>query len=80
MAEFFEVPIRREDGSEGIQYINIDALSYAERDASGSTVAELKVFLNNGYWFTVSGPMADEVLNLINTRLCPPSKRTPGVG
>jgi len=33
MTEFFEVPIRREDGSEGLQYVNMDAVSYAEHAA-----------------------------------------------
>ena len=80
MAEFFEVPIRREDGSEAVQYVNIEAVSYAERDPSGGARSELKVYLNNGYWFTLSGSMADDLLNLINTRLCLQFKRNPGTG
>ena len=80
MAEFFEISIRREDGSEGIQYVNIDAVSYAERETSHSAGSELRVYLNNGYWFTLSGTMADDVLNLINTRLCVQFKRNPGAG
>jgi hypothetical protein len=80
MAEFFEVPVRREDGSEGVQYVNIDALSYVERDASAGAAADLKVFLNNGYWFTLSGATADELLNLLRTRLCLQFKRGPGTG
>ncbi len=80
MSEFFEITVRREDGSEGIQYINIDAVSYAEHDRSRTASTELKVYLNNGYWFTISGPMADDLLYLINTRLCLQFKRNPSAG
>lgn len=76
MAEFFEVPVRREDGSEALQYVNVEAVSYVERDAA----TDLRVYLNNGYWFTVSGPLADDVLNLIKARLCVQFKRDGGAG
>lgn len=71
MAEFIEVPIEREDGSEGLHYVNIEAISYVdshvEQKGDGRT---LTVYLDNGYWFTLSGPKADETLHLIKTRLC----------
>jgi hypothetical protein len=84
MAEFFEVPIRREDGSEALHYVNVEAVAYAERaDAEGgggTSPGPLKVYLNNGYWFTVSGPKADEVLRLIQNRLCIQFRRDAGKG
>jgi hypothetical protein len=71
MAEFIEVPIAREDGSEGLHYVNIEAISYVdshiEQKGEGRT---LTVYLDNGYWFTLSGPKVDEVLYLIKDRLC----------
>lgn len=71
MAEFIEVPIEREDGSEGLHYVNIEAISYVdshiEQKGKGRT---LTVYLDNGYWFTLSGPKVDETLHLINDRLC----------
>jgi hypothetical protein len=70
MAEFFEVPIRREDGSGATQYVNVEAIAYAERDGAGTQDDTLKVYLNNGYWFTLSGPKAADVLSLIQTRMC----------
>ena len=70
MAEFIEVPIEREDGSEGLHYVNIEAISYVdshiEQEGKGRT---LTVYLDNGYWFTLSGPKMDEVLHVIKTRL-----------
>jgi hypothetical protein len=79
MAEFIEVPIEREDGSEGLHYVNIEAISYVdshiEQKGPGRT---LTVYLDNGYWFTISGPKADESLNLIKTRLCINFKRDAG--
>jgi hypothetical protein len=71
MAEFIEVPIAREDGSEGLHYVNIEAISYVdshiEQKGEGRT---LTVYLDNGYWFTLSGPKVEEVLHLIKDRLC----------
>ncbi len=71
MAEFIEVPIEREDGSGGLHYVNIEAISYVdshiEQKGKGRT---LTVYLDNGYWFTLSGPKVDETLHLINDRLC----------
>jgi hypothetical protein len=70
MAEFIEVPIEREDGSGGLHYVNIEAISYVdshiEQKGKGRT---LTVYLDNGYWFTLSGPKVDEILHLINDRL-----------
>ncbi len=37
------------------------------RRAAGGT---LTVYLDNGYWFTLSGTKADEVVHLIKTRMC----------
>ncbi len=70
MAEFFEVPVTREDGSSGLQFINIEAISYVdlETDAAQQGSTGMRVFLNNGYWFTVSGPTAAEVLSLVKGR------------
>ena len=70
MAEFFEVPIRREDGSESLHYVNIEAISYIDYAgrSKGEASTEMKVYLNNGYWFTVSGTKAEEILNLIKAR------------
>ncbi|MBV8488603.1 MAG: hypothetical protein JO161_10020 [Planctomycetaceae bacterium] len=70
MAEFFELFVEREDGRKGLQYINIEAISYVdlEIDAAGATSGETRVYLNNGYWFTVTGTKAAEVLSLINER------------
>jgi hypothetical protein len=72
MAEFFEVPVRREDGSEGLHYVNIEAISYVDLEIeAGKTVSDgVKVYLNNGYWFTLAGPKGEEVLNLIKNRAC----------
>jgi hypothetical protein len=72
MAEFFEVPVWREDGSEGLHYVNIEAISYVDLETeAGKTIADgVKVYLSNGYWFTLSGPKADEVLSLIKNRAC----------
>ncbi len=68
MAEFLEVPVRREDGSKGLQYINIDAISYVEPETDAHEASTgLKVYLNNGYWFTVVGPQAAELLSLIKS-------------
>ena len=82
MAEFFEVPIQREDGSEGMHYVNIEAVAYTECDGveGGGGSGPVKVYLNNGYWFTVSGPKADEVMGLIKNRLCVQFGRGAGEG
>ncbi len=70
MAEFFEMPVRREDGSSSLQYINIEAISYVdlETEAAEERSTGMRVYLNNGYWFTVAGPKAAEVLSLIKER------------
>jgi hypothetical protein len=67
MAEFFEVPVLREDGSEGLHFVNVEAVSYVDLDTEGGTVKtdRVRIYLNNGYWFTLSGPKAKEVLNMI---------------
>jgi len=72
MAEFFEVPVGREDGSEGFHLVNIEAISYIDFDAESAktTLDSVKVYLNNGYWFTLSGPKAAEVIGLIKSRMC----------
>jgi len=71
MAEFFEVPIVREDDSKGLQYINLESIAYAELDtdsAAGEPTA-IRIYLNNGYWFTVVSSRAGEVLQMIKDRL-----------
>ncbi len=71
MAEFFEVQIVREDESKGVQYINIESIAYAEVDtdsASGAPKA-VRIYLNNGYWFTVVSPRTGEVLQMIKDRI-----------
>jgi hypothetical protein len=70
MAEFIEVPIEREDGSRALHYVNIEAISYVDShvDQEGGA-STLTVYLDNGYWFTLSGTKADELLNLIRNRL-----------
>ena len=70
MAEFFEIPVSREDGSGSLQYINIEAISYVdlETDAAQEGPTGMRVYLNNGYWFTVAGAKAAEVLSLIKER------------
>lgn len=72
MAEFFEVPIRREDGSESLHYINVEAISYIDYPGQKKegTVTDMRIYLNNGYWFTASGSKAEEILNLVKTRGC----------
>jgi len=72
MAEFFEVPVGREDGSEGFHFVNIEAISYIDFDAAPAktTLDSVKIYLNNGYWFTLSGPKAAEVIGLIKGRVC----------
>ena len=71
MAEFIEVPVEREDGSEALHYVNIEAISYVDshidQKGKGRT---LTVHLDDGYWFTLSGSKVDELLNLIKNRLC----------
>lgn len=71
MAEFIEVPIEREDGSEGLHYVNIGAISYVDLNVEqeGKRPA-LTVYLNSGYWFTLSGLKANELLQLVKDRLC----------
>ena len=70
MVEFFELTVEREDGSTGLQYINVEAISYVdlETDAVREASVDIRVYLNNGYWFTVAGPKAAEVLSLIKER------------
>ncbi len=72
MAEFFEVPVTREDGSTGFHFVNIEAISYIDLDVESAktTLDSVRVYLNNGYWFTLSGPKAAEVIGLINSRAC----------
>ena len=71
MAEFIEVPIEREDGSKGLHYINISAISYIDLCAEHEGKRQsLTVYLNSGYWFTLSGPKADQLLNLVRGREC----------
>ena len=67
MAEFFEVPVRREDGSEGLHFVNLEAISYIDLDTEAGVKKSdhVRIYLNNGYWFTLSGPKAEEVLNMI---------------
>ena len=70
MVEFLELPVEREDGSTGMRYINVEAISYVdlETDAIQGTSGDVRIYLNNGYWFTVTGPKAAEVLSLIRER------------
>ena len=70
MATFFEVPVEREDGSNGLQYVNIEAIAYVDldTDATAKIPTNMRVYLNNGYWFTVMGPKAGEILSLIKQR------------
>jgi hypothetical protein len=70
MAEFFEVPIRREDGSEGVHFVNIEAISYIDlnMDNNSKQLTNLAIYLNNGYWFTLSGAKMEEVLSLVKAR------------
>ena len=70
MAEFIEVPIRREDGSESLHYVNVEAISYIDYQdlEKGNGTESMRIYLNNGYWFTVSGPKAEEVLRMVRTR------------
>ena len=72
MSEFFQVPVRREDGSEGTHFINIDAISYVDLEIEGGKVVSegVRIHLNDGYWFTLSGPKAEEILGLIKNREC----------
>jgi hypothetical protein len=71
MAEFIELPIAREDGSHGLHYVNIDAISYVDSHIDPKREGRtLTVYLSNGYWFTLSGPKMDEMLHLINNRQC----------
>jgi dUTPase len=80
MAEFFEVPVLREDGSVGSHYVNIEAISYVdlESEAGKLTPDGVKVYLNNGYWFTVSGAKVEEVLSLIKNRASVRFRERPG--
>jgi len=71
MAEFIEVPIEKEDGSEGLHYVNFEAVSYVDSQIEQKGKDRtLTVYLDNGYWFTLSGSKADELLCLIKNRLC----------
>ena len=80
MAEFFEVPVLREDGSVGCHYVNIEAISYVDLETeAGKLIPDgVKVYLNNGYWFTVSGTKVEEILDLIRDRVSVRFKQTPG--
>ena len=82
MAEFFEVPVRREDGSEGLHHVNIEAIAYVDLDVEPGKAGSpgVRIYLNNGYWFTVSGPNAEDVLSLIKSRTCVWFKERPGHG
>jgi hypothetical protein len=71
MAEFIEVPIDREDGSLGLHYVNIGAISYVDLHVEQQgKPRSVTVYLDNGYWFTLSGPKADELLRLVKDRQC----------
>jgi hypothetical protein len=69
MAEFVEVPIAREDGSEGLIYVNIYMISYVDshvgQDGEGRT---LTVHVADGYWFTLSEPGAAAMAALLKNR------------
>jgi hypothetical protein len=79
MAEFIEVPIVKEDGSEGLHYVNIEAISYVDSHIEqGGKDRTLTVYLHNGYWFTLSGPKVDEVLHLIKGLMCINFRNSPG--
>ena len=80
MAEFFEVPVLREDGSVGSHYVNVEAISYVDLETeAGNLVPDgVKVYLNNGYWFTLSGTKVDEVLSLIRSHASVRFKEKPG--
>ena len=80
MTEFFEVPVRREDGSEGLHFVNVDAISYIDLDTEAGTanVDRVRIYLNNGYWFTLSGPKAEEVLSMIKNLAFVSFKQGPG--
>lgn len=70
MAEFFEMSVQREDGSVALHYVNIEAISYLEyQAASGERPQDtLKVHLHDGYWFTLFGANAQQVLSLVRAR------------
>lgn len=70
MAFFFEIPVEREDGSKGLQYINLEAISYVDldTDALEKIPINMRIYLNNGHWFTVMGPTAWEILSLMRQR------------
>ena len=38
----------------------------------------VKVYLNNGYWFTLSGPKIEEILSLIRDRVSVRFSQKPG--
>ena len=80
MAEFIEVPVLREDGSEGSHYVNIEAISYVDLETEAGKLSpdSVKVYLNNGYWFTLSGTKVEEILSLIRDRAIVRSKENPG--
>jgi len=80
MAEFLEVPLQKEDGAVGVQYINLDAISYVEvaTNPAQKTSDDVKVHLNNGYWFTLSGSKAEDVLTVIKERACIRFTRSQG--
>jgi len=80
MAEFFEVPVLREDGSVGSHYVNIEAISYVDLETeAGKLIPDgVKVYLNNGYWFTLAGTKVEEVLSLIRSRASVRFKERPG--
>lgn len=75
MAEFIEVPVEREDGSEGLHYVNIEAISYVDfRPDSKGGGSMPTVYLDKGYWFTLSGPKAGEALRLLKVACAGTSK------
>jgi len=80
MAEFIEVPIEREDGTEGLHCVNIDAISYVDiQDArKGEKGVSVVVHLSDGYWFTLAGLKADEMMRLLKFRMCVQFKTDPG--
>ncbi len=54
----------------GSHYINIEAISYVDLETeAGKLIPDgVKVYLNNGYWFTLSGTYVEEFLSLIRDR------------
>ncbi|MDR3633136.1 MAG: hypothetical protein P4L84_04815 [Isosphaeraceae bacterium] len=80
MSEFIEVPVEREDGSEGLRYVNIDAVSYVEVQGAQEVnkIGTIVIHLVDGYWFTLTGAKADEALGLVKSRMCVHFRTDPG--